>query len=243
MDLSAAGTVDGPLTPPLPETTWIQPLPDGRIVGDGADPGELMQARESVRLAFVAALQHLPPRQRAVLILREVLGFRAAEVAEQLDTTVASVNSALQRARAALDARDEPAGELADPRDDAQRELLERYLAAFEAYDIAALTELLHDDAVQSMPPYPLWLRGRDQVLGWWTGPGAECRGSRVVPAPSANGLPAFGQYRPSGPGGRHEPWALQVLEIDGGRIAGFTAFLDTATLFPLFGLPEHPDG
>lgn len=243
MDLSGAGTVDGPLTPPLPEATWIQPLPDGRLAGAGDDPGDLAQARESVRLAFVAALQHLPPLQRAVLILREVLGFRAAEVADLLDTSVPAVNSALQRARATLDARDEPAGELADPHDDGQRALLARYMAAFEAYDIAALTDLLHEDAVQSMPPYPLWLRGRDEVLGWWTGPGIGCRGSRLLPAPSANGLPAFGQYRASGPGGRHEPWALQVLEIERGRIVGFTAFLDTDVLFPLFGLPAHPDG
>lgn len=243
MDLSGAGTVDGPIGAPLPETTWIQPLPDGRLVAGDADPGDLAQARESVRLAFVAALQHLPPRQRAVLILREVLGFRAAEVAELLEASVASVNSALQRARATLDARDQPAGELADPADASQRALLGRYMAAFEAYDIATLTELLHEDAVQSMPPYPLWLRGRDQVLAWWTGPGAGCRGSRLVPAPAANGLPAFGQYRASGPGGRHEPWALQVLEIERGRIVGFTAFLDTDALFPLFGLPAHPGG
>jgi RNA polymerase sigma-70 factor (ECF subfamily) len=242
MDLSGAGTADGPLTPPLPESTWIEPIPDARWTPEGADPVELTQARESVRLAFVAALQHLPPRQRAVLILREVLGFRAAEVAELLDTTVASVNSALQRARATLDARDDIRGELADPADPAQRELLARYMDAFERYDIDALTALLHEDAVQSMPPYPLWLRGRDQVLAWWTGPGAGCRGSRLVPT-TANGLPAFGQYRASGPGGRHEPWALQVLEIEDGVVVGFTAFLDTETLFPLFGLPAHPDG
>lgn len=242
MDLSGAGTADGPLTPPLPESTWIQPIPDGSWASEGADPVEAAQARESVRLAFVAALQHLPPRQRAVLILREVLGFRAAEVAELLGTTVASVNSALQRARATLDARDDIRGELADTADAGQRELLASYLDAFERYDIDALTTLLHADAVQSMPPYPLWLRGRDQVLAWWTGPGAGCRGSRLVPT-VANGMPAFGQYRASGPGGRHEPWALQVLEIEDGAVVGFTAFLDTETLFPLFGLPEHPDG
>ena len=152
------------------------------------------------------------------------------------------MNSALQRARATLDACDDIAGELADPGDADQRALLARYLDAFEAYDIDALTELLHEDAVQSMPPYPLWLRGRDQVLAWWTGPGAGCRGSRLIPT-VANGMPAFGQYRPSGPGGRHEPWALQVLEVEDDSIVGFTAFLDTATLFPLFGLPEHPAG
>jgi RNA polymerase sigma-70 factor (ECF subfamily) len=242
MDLSGAGTAEGPLTPPLPESTWIEPIPDARWTLDGADPVASAQARESLRLAFVAALQHLPPRQRAVLILREVLGFRAAEVAQQLDTSVASVNSALQRARATLDAREDIRGELADAADPDQRALLARYMDAFERYDIDALTSLLHEDAVQSMPPYPLWLRGRDQVLAWWTGPGAGCRGSRLVPT-TANGLPAFGQYRASGPGGRHEPWALQVLEIEDGVVVGFTAFLDTETLFPLFGLPAHPDG
>jgi RNA polymerase sigma-70 factor (ECF subfamily) len=192
-----------------------------------------------VRLAFVAALQHLPPRQRAVLILREVLRWRADEVAELLGTTVASVNSALQRARATMASRHAAGGPL-DPIDDGQRALLARYVSAFERYDMDSLVALLHEDATQTMPPYELWLRGRDDIIAWMTGPGIECRGSRLLPA-TANRCPAFGQYRPSGPGGRHQPWALHVVEVSGGRIVRLNLFLDT-TLFPLFGLPQHPD-
>lgn len=244
MDLSSAGAPDGPPGPTLPEATWIQPMPGGRMApAPGPDPAALAIAHETVRLAFIAALQFLPPRQRAVLLLRDVLGWQASEVAALLDTTVASVNSALQRARATVADREPGVGEPARPDDPAQAALLERYMAAFEDYDMERLTALLHEEVVQSMPPYPLWLRGRDDVLAWWFGIGRECRGSRLLPAPAANGLPAFGQYRPSGPGGRHEPWALQVLEIEDGAVVGFTAFLDTASLFPLFGLPGHPDG
>ena len=243
MDLSGPGTPEGPPGETLPESTWIQPMPGGRLApAPGPDPAALAIASETVRLAFIAALQLLPPRQRAVLLLRDVLGWRASEVAALLDTTEASVNSALQRARATIADRDTDAGEPLRPDDPQQADLLRRYVDAFERYDIDALTELLHEEVVQQMPPYPLWLRGRDDVLAWWTGPGIECRGSRLLPAPAANGLPAFGQYRPSGPGGRHELWALQVLEIENGRVVGFHAFLDTASLFPLFGLPFHPD-
>jgi RNA polymerase sigma-70 factor, ECF subfamily len=240
MDLGPAKTVDAPLGAPLQEATWIQPMPDSRVLEADDDPAELAVARETIRLAFVAALQHLPPRQRAVLILREVLRWKATEVAELLDTSVASVNSALQRARSALAARDLTSTDSFAPMDEAQRALLARYVDAFERYDMESLTSLLHEDATQSMPPYELWLRGRPDILRWWFGPGAGCRGSSLVPT-IANGLPAFGQYRPSGPGGSYEPWALQVIEISGGRIIGFNAFLDTGTLFPLFGLPARP--
>ena len=211
----------------LPEVTWIQPMPD---------PVDAAVERDTIRLAFVAALQHLPPRQRAVLILCEVLRWQATEVAELLDTSVASVNSALQRARATLEKSDLATTE---PLDAADRALLERYVVAFQDYDIEALTSLIQEDAKQSMPPFDLWLRGRDDILTWWFGPGIACKGSRVIPTVSANGSPAFGQYKPS-PGGGFEPWALQVLEISGGRIAEFTFFLDTDTLFPLFGLPAR---
>ena len=220
----------------LPEVTWIEPIPDGRVVPDG-DPAEVAQARETVRLALVAALQHLPPRQRAVLILCEVLRWKAAEVAELLDTSVASVNSALQRARATLEASELSAAGTAPSVDAADAELLARYVEAFERYDMDALTSLIHEDATQSMPPYDLWLRGRDDIFAWWVGPGIGCRGSRVVAAPAANGSPAFGQYKPSADGG-FEPWALQVLEVEDGRIVELTFFLDTARVFPLFGLP-----
>jgi RNA polymerase sigma-70 factor, ECF subfamily len=221
----------------LPEVTWIQPAPDGLVVPEESDPAEVAAARETVRLAFVAALQHLPPRQRAVLILREVLRWQAAEVAELLETSVASVNSALQRARATLEATKVNASETPPSVSETDEELLARYVAAFEAYDMDALTSLIKEDATQSMPPYDLWLRGRDDIFAWWFGPGITCRDSRLVRTVGANGSPAYGQYRPS-PSGGYEPWALQVLEFSGGRVVEFTFFLDTETLFPLFGLP-----
>jgi RNA polymerase sigma-70 factor (ECF subfamily) len=222
----------------LPEVTWIEPAPDA-VVGPEGDPADVAVARETIRLAFVAALQHLPPRQRAALILCEVLRWQASEVAELLETSVASVNSALQRARATLDVRDIGAG--AQPTvDEAQRELLARYVDAFERYDMDALTALIHEDATQSMPPYDLWLRGRDDIFTWWLGPGAACRGSRVIPTVAANGSPAFGQYKPSATGSGFDPWALQVLELEGGKIVELTFFLDTERVFPLFGLPPR---
>jgi RNA polymerase sigma-70 factor (ECF subfamily) len=206
-----------------------------------ADPAELAVSRETIKLAFVAALQHLPPRQRAVLILCEVLRWKASEVAELLETSVASVNSSLQRARATLAAADVSSSDPAPPLDDAQRALLERYVDAFQRYDMTALTSLLQEDATQSMPPYKLWLSGRDDILGWWFGTGIECKGSRLIPT-VANGSPAFGQYKPGGPNGTFTPWALQVLELSGDGIVEFTFFLDTDTLFPIFGLPPHLD-
>jgi RNA polymerase sigma-70 factor (ECF subfamily) len=224
-----------------PEATWIQPIPDALVVSPEADPAEAVVTRETVRLAFVATLQHLPPRQRAVLILCEILRWQGSEVAELLDTSVASVNSALQRARATLASTDVAAVTAPTRLDEADRALLARYVEAFERYDMEALTTLIREDATQSMPPYDLWLRGRDDILAWWVGPGAGCRGSRVIPTKAANGSPAFGQYKPS-PDGGHEPWALQVLELSAGRIVEFTFFLDTETLFPLFGLPARLD-
>jgi RNA polymerase sigma-70 factor, ECF subfamily len=226
----------------LPEVTWIQPAPDGLVVPDEADPAEVTAARETVRLAFIAALQHLPPRQRAVLILCEVLRWQAAEVAELLETSVASVNSALQRARATLAANKVSVSETPPSVDAADEELLARYVAAFEAYDMDALTSLIKEDATQSMPPYDLWLRGREDIFAWWVGPGIGCRGSHMTPTVSANGAPAFRQYKPSESGRGYDPWALQVLEISDGRIVELTFFLDTETLFPLFGLPPGLD-
>ncbi len=213
----------------LPEVTWITPLPT---------PDDLAEQRETLRLAFVAALQHLPPRQRAALILCEVLKWQAGEAAELLETSVASVNSALQRARATLATAD-----LSVPAelDDDTRALLERYVAAFEAYDIDRLTELLHEDAVQSMPPYSLWLQGRDDLFAWWLGPGIGCKGSKLVPIGLVNGMPAWGQYKPAPDGGR-EPWAVIVPEVSEGRIVELTFFLDTQRLFPYLGLPDHLD-
>jgi RNA polymerase sigma-70 factor (ECF subfamily) len=229
MDLGPAGAPVLESASILPEVTWIEPLP--------TDPAELTESRETVRLAFVAALQHLPPRQRAALILCEVLKWKATEAAELLETSVASVNSALQRARTTLDAADITPSATSPELSADDRDLLARYVAAFEAYDIDRLTAVLHEDAQQSMPPYDLWLRGRDDVFTWWYGPGIGCKGSKVVPAGTANGSPAFGQYKPAADGG-YEPWALQVVELRKGKIGELTFFLDTEQVFPLFGLP-----
>jgi RNA polymerase sigma-70 factor, ECF subfamily len=237
MDLGPAGTVDTPLGETLPEVTWLEPIPDSRVLPSDGDPAELAESRESIRLAFVAALQHLPPRQRAVLILREVLRWKAAEVAELLETSVASVNSALQRARASLASTDRSA--VAEPMDEDRRALLARYVDAFERYDMDALTSLLREDATWSMPPYELWLQTHVDVRRWCLGPGIGCRGSRLIPT-VANGSPAYGQYKPGPTRGTLEPWSLQVLELSGDRIGGITFFLDTARWFPLFGLPPR---
>ena len=217
----------------MPEATWIQPVPDPAVVTEN---------RETTRLAIVAALQHLPPRQRAVLILCEVLRWRASEVAELLETSVASVNSALQRARATLEASNLSLADAPRSVDVADEELLARYVEAFEQYDLEALTSLIHEDAIQSMPPFDLWLSGRDDIFTWWWGPGIGCKGSRVIPTVAANGSPAFGQYKPSESGSGYDPWALQVLEVEAGKIVELTFFLDTETLFPLFGLPARLD-
>jgi RNA polymerase sigma-70 factor, ECF subfamily len=237
MDLEGPLTGTSPLGDPLPHEAWVEPAPDGDVVPLVADPAQRAVLQDSVRLAFVAALQHLPPRQRAVLVLREVLCWQASEVAELLDTSVASVNSALQRARATLSAHElsgnqRPAALGAD-----EQQLLSRYVSAFEAYDIASLVTLLREDASISMPPFPLWLRGHDDLRDFYLGTGAGCRGSRLVPT-TANGSPAYGHYKPD-PGGGHVPWALQVLEIVDGRVAHVHHFLDTA-LFARFGLPAR---
>jgi RNA polymerase sigma-70 factor (ECF subfamily) len=242
MDLGPAGEPVAANLNTLDEITWIEPMPDSRIVSEG-DPADVALARETVRLAFIAALQHLPPKQRAVLILCEVLRWRAAEVAELLETSVASVNSALQRARATLEAANLAATTTTTAVDSLDADLLARYVDAFERYDMDALTSLIREDATQSMPPFDLWLRGRDDILAWWVGPGAGCRGSRVIPTVAASGAPAFGQYKPRPTGKGYEPWALQVLEFLQGRIVEFTFFLDTKTVFPLFGLPDRLDG
>jgi RNA polymerase sigma-70 factor (ECF subfamily) len=238
MDLGTVQTADTPLGPKVAESTWIEPMPDGRILPDG-DPAELVAARDTVRLAFVAALQHLPPRQRAVLILREVLRWPATDVAELLETSVASVNSALQRARATLSSEALQPEVPSEPMDESQAQLLARYVDAFERYDMDALVALLREDATLSMPPYEMWLRGHRDIAAWMLGPGKGCRGSRLVPT-QANGSWAYGQYRPSGPGGRHEPWALVVIEVSDGWVTGINSFLDTARFFPLFSLPER---
>lgn len=238
--------------PVLPEGAWVMPIPDDRVLGDHADPAQVAAQRESIRLAFIAALQYLPARQRAVLLLREVLGWSAAEVADLLGSSSASVNSALQRARATLAAKDTDADDGRDGaegaggsavgaarsglEDEAERGLLADFVSAFEAYDVQRLTTLLHDDAVQSMPPYPLWIRGAQEIGSWMLGPGIGCKGSRLVSI-RANGSAAFGHYRSDGQGG-HKPFALQMLTIRDGGVAQIHSFL-YPELFPVFGLPE----
>lgn len=230
MDLTSPGTPHSAVDAGLPETTWVGPAPDAMLLS--ADPAEAAIARESVRLAFVAALQRLPAKQRAVLILREVLAWSAAETAQLLEVSVPAANSALQRARATLAAagvRTEP-----DPAalDEQERRLLDQYLDAFERFDIPALTGLLHEDAVLNMPPIRLWLRGAENLREWWQGAGCVCRGSRLLPVRVNGGL-GFAQYHDGGA----EPWSIQVLETSAGRIDAITYFLDTERLFPLFGL------
>src|SRR5688572_23646399 len=230
------GTVDSPLDT-RPRTHWLEPIPDAEALPADADPFELTALRQSIRLAFVAALQHLPARQRAALILTEVLGWSAAEVAECLETSTAAVNSALQRARATLVSRNvSTAGE---PLSDEQSTLLDRFVDAFHRYDVDGLVSLLRDDATLSMPPYTLWLRGPDAIRAWLLGRGSVCRGSRLIPT-AACGSPAFGQYHPA-PGGGYQPWALIVLELSGDRITAWNSFLDAENLFPLFGLLPQP--
>ncbi|WP_413252141.1 sigma-70 family RNA polymerase sigma factor [Streptomyces caniferus] len=239
MDLASPSSVETPIGTGLPEATWIGPVPDQRVLASAGDPAETAVARESVRLAFISALQRLAPRQRAVLILREVLSWSAREVAELLDSSVASVNSALQRARATLAASgDTVADAPQQPLDDAQQALLRRYVDAFERFDMDALTTLLHEDCTLSMPPYELWLRGREDLVKWLLGPGGGCEGSHLLPV-TANSRPAFGQYRADG-----TPWAIQVIETAAdGRITALQCFLDTERLFPLFGLPPRHGG
>ena len=240
MDLGPAQSADTPLPAPLPEVTWIEPMPDGRVLPENGDPAEVAEMRESIKLAFVAALQHLPPKQRAVLILREVLRWKADEVAELLDTTVQSVNSALQRARAGIEASG-AADEPTQPMDDEHKALLERYVDAFERYDMDSLTSLLREDATWNMPPYDLWLQTHEDIVKWCLGPGYACEGSKLVPV-EANGSPAFAQYKPDPENGGHAAWSLQVLELADGKISGITFFLDTEHFFPLFGVPLRLD-
>jgi len=236
MEMGPSSTADTALGPMLPEHAWVQPIADVRVLPTDGDPAELAASRETIRLAFVAALQHLPARQRAVLILREVLRWQAREVAELLETSVASVNSALQRARATL--ADHNLDAAAPSAMDADQEaLLARYVEAFERYDIDRLVTLLHEDAVMSMPPFALWLQGPVEMGRFFLGQGIECRGSRLL-ATRANGTAAFGAYHSDGEGG-HRPWALQVIEVSGDRIIGHHNFLDP-TLFAAFVLPDH---
>ena len=236
MDLGPASPAATALGPPLVEQTWVMPIQDSKVLPDDADPAQLASQKESLRLAFIAALQLLPPKQRAVLILREVLRWQASEVAELLGTSVASVNSALQRARATLEASDVEASTTDSAVSDAeQRDLLEKYMKAFEDYDMAALTSLLHDDAVFSMPPFALWLRGPKEIREFMLGTGKGCEGSRLIPT-WANGSPAFGSYRPY-PDGIFRPHAVVVLEVAGGKIAEVCNFLGEEP-FKLFGLP-----
>jgi RNA polymerase sigma-70 factor (ECF subfamily) len=227
----------------LPEHAWVSPIADDRVIPLDGDPAEIAAARESIRLAFVTALQHLPARQRAALILCEVLRWQASEAAELLDTSVASINSALQRARATLSARlagDGDGPPASEPVSAEQEALLREFVEAFERYDVDRIVTLLHDDVEMSMPPYDLWLQGPDNVRGWLLGQGIGCKGSRLVAADAANGTAAYGSYRVD-PAGGHSPWAMFLIEVSGDRIVGYHSFLDHR-LFEAFGLPRHLD-
>jgi RNA polymerase sigma-70 factor (ECF subfamily) len=237
MDVGPASAADAALG--AAEHNWVQPIADARVVAPEADPAELAEARETLRLAFVAALQNLPPKQRAVLILREVLRWQATEVAELLDTSVASVNSALQRARATLDTLDLDTSGPASIDSGEEKELLSSYVEAFEAYDMSQLVTLLHDDAQFSMPPFPLWVQGPDSITAFMTGTGAKCEGSKLL-VTSANGGPAVGIYNQAEDGG-YAPWAIVVVELAGDRIAGLHHFI-YPELFEQFGLPAQLD-
>ena len=227
-----SGTVDDVLET-RERTHWLEPIPDAQAIPADVDPARRALLRESIRLAFVAALQHLPAKQRAALLLTDVLELPAAHVAESLDTTVASVNSAIQRARATLAARNQ--GDVLSAGSATDAALVDRYVSAFERYDVEALTSLLRDDATLSMPPFTLWLQGPAAISVWLAGRGSGCRGSRLVPT-AACGSPAFGQYRDGG----RTAWSLIILETSGDRITGLNSFLDTAALFPRFGLPPQ---
>ena len=229
---------DGMALPKRPREAWVEPIPDAAALPAerDADPEERAILRESIRLAFVAALQYLPPRQRAALLLTQVLNFSAAEAAETLEMSVAAVNSALQRARATLDARNPAVVPRALSAE--QTALVARYVEAFERYDVRALTALLHEEATLSMPPYELWLRGHDSIARWLLTFGIGCKGSRLVPVQACGGTPAFAQYRDGGA----TPWAVVLLEVRGDRIASMTSYLDVETLFPRFGMPMRLD-
>ncbi|MGS2615069.1 sigma-70 family RNA polymerase sigma factor [Micromonospora sp. LZ34] len=239
MDLGPAAEAGSALGAPLPEGAWIQPVPDGRVLPSTGSPEEVALRRETIRLAFVAALQHLPPRQRVVLILRDVLCWRADEVAQLLGGSVASVTSALQRARATLAKLDRAPAAAPRPAAAAERDLLARYCAAFERHDIPALVALLHADATMSMPPFRWWLRGRDQIRRVLLDPAGSCAGARLVPT-AANGSPAYWQTRP-GPDGRHAPFGLVLLDVADGLVAGITTYLDAERLLPLFDAAAPP--
>jgi RNA polymerase sigma-70 factor (ECF subfamily) len=237
MDLNSPSMADTTIDSGLPEEMWIQPMPDAKVVPADGDPAEVAQAKETLRLAFVAALQHLPPKQRAVLILREVLRWQATEVAALLDTSVASVNSALQRARATLDETDVDGSGSAEVDGEEEKDLLAKYVDAFERYDIEALVSLLHDDATFSMPPYELWLQGPTEIFKWFFGQGKGCEGSRVL-LTEANGTPAYASYKPAGEG-LWKAWGIVFLDCSDGKIAAVNQFI-YPELFPLFDLPTE---
>jgi RNA polymerase sigma-70 factor (ECF subfamily) len=248
VDLTDPGSAETPIGAPLPETTWVLPIADGQVADPDADPAQRMADAESLRLAFVAALQHLPARQRVVLVLREVLRWSAKEVAEMLETSVASVNSALQRARATLDELAlEDAEAPARPSDEDERQLLEQYLEAFAEYDIDRIVALLRYDVVFDMPPLALWLRGPEQVGRFMLGQGATCRGAKVIAA-AANGSPAFAVYKPNPESGDWLPWSLTLLEPVAGEdgsaavaeVHNFLQPLLSPQLFRSFGLPDR---
>jgi RNA polymerase sigma-70 factor (ECF subfamily) len=232
----------GPAPRPAAEVTWLEPLPDALLRPESADPAAVAAARSGLRLALVAALQRLPARQRTVLLLRDVLGWRAAEAADLLGSSVTAVNSALQRAREQLKEAGVSVEELREPSERADRRLLDRYAAAIEEADVTALVELLHEDATFEMPPMATWFRGRADIGSFLAANVLTRPGAFVTVPAAANGQPALAVYQ-RGPDGVPRAHVLQVLTLRGPRVAGIVAFVNPA-LFPLFGLPAVlPDG
>jgi RNA polymerase sigma-70 factor (ECF subfamily) len=238
MDLSPPSPADAPLGAALPEHLWIGPVTEGRVLPQSTDPAEVAVTRESIRLAFVAALQHLTPRQRAVLILRDVLRWRADEVADLLGATTTSVHSVLRRARSVLAEADPGRSQRLHASDEDARALVDRYVDAFERFDVDALVALLHEDVTFSMPPYLLWMRGATAVREWFAAAPTRCADVRFVAIP-ANASPAFAMYRRDRPDAAYEPFGVQVIELSANRIVRIDSFLD-AQLFPLLGLAAH---
>ena len=236
MDVAPVGISEGRLIDRRSDETWIGPAPDSLTLTFDGDPAERAVSQESVRLAFIAALQHLAPRQRAVLILRDVLRWRAAEVAVLLETSADAVNSALRRARAALDGTERDSAPSEPSPDD--RELLAAYIDAFTRHDVEALVSLLRDDAIVEMPPFDLWLRGTDDIREWLIA--VDALADHILTPVRANGSLAVAVYRPEEPGGEPTAFAIQVLDVVAGRVSAIHSFIDP-TLFGHFGLPHHP--
>ncbi|HEX9033161.1 MAG TPA: sigma-70 family RNA polymerase sigma factor [Streptosporangiaceae bacterium] len=232
-----AESPDGPLLAGQADVPWLQPIPDALVGADPADPASIVGSRMSVRLALIAALQYLPARQRAVLILRDVLQWRAAEVADLLGTTTTAVNSMLRRAREQLRELAPPQDGIREPAEPDRRRLLDLYAAAFENADVTALARLLRDDAVLEMPPMLTWFAGREHIVRFLAAQVLRQPGHFTMIPVAANGQPGFAEYL-RGPDGVRRAYGIQVITATAAGVAHIVTFMDQPELFPLFGLP-----